>query len=156
MKKDKGSSRREFLKTVVISAGALQVAPLLGCGGGGGGGGTPDAGGNPDAGRPTYAFPHSVVSGDPRPTSIVLWTRGTSSAGGDVELTVERGDHRDVVRRRPGRHLFEEPEPLLGERRRDRRVYVELGHQRKCADGGGRAELARLAFDEFRLAGPRR
>ena len=61
------STRRGFLRTVIVSAGAASVSgPILSaCGG------EPPA--NP---RPTQeVFPQSLASGDPRDTSIVLWTR---------------------------------------------------------------------------------
>ena len=67
-------SRRKFLKTVVISAGAAGATGLAGCGGESRNleqtiievTGT-DTDGN--------LFPQSVASGDPRQSSIVLWTR---------------------------------------------------------------------------------
>lgn len=86
----RGTSRRDFLKTIVITAGAVKVAPLLGgCGDDdkGGPGGGPDAGG-PDAGAGDV-FPQAVVSGDPRPTSIVLWTRALGAGGGDAPVSLE-------------------------------------------------------------------
>lgn len=89
----KGTRRRDFLKTIVISAGAIKAMPLLG-GCGDDDGGTPDAGpdtpdaGGPDAGAVNY-FPQSVVSGDPRPDSIVLWTRAVVTAGEDADVVLE-------------------------------------------------------------------
>ncbi len=86
----RGVTRREFLKTVVISAGAVQAAPLLGCGGNGGTG-TPDAGPDApiDAPPAMTSFPQSVASGDPRPDSIVLWTRAASTGTADVDVVLE-------------------------------------------------------------------
>jgi alkaline phosphatase D len=80
----RGTSRRDFLKTIVISAGAIKAAPLLaGCG-------DDDDSGTPDAGAPVEnVFAQSVVSGDPRPTSIVLWTRAASAAGGDLPVVLQ-------------------------------------------------------------------
>jgi len=62
---DKRVSRRSFLRTVVVSAGAASLGPsvLSGC--------ADDAVARPVEG----VFPQSVASGDPRPDSIVLWTR---------------------------------------------------------------------------------
>jgi len=70
--------RREFLRAVVVVAGP----PLLGaCGDG-------ESTANPDA-APQY-FPQSVASGDPRPESVVLWTRAVDRAqpGADLLLTL--------------------------------------------------------------------
>src|SRR6266545_3528469 len=83
----RGTSRRDFLRTVVVTAGAVKAFPLLAGCGGDDDDNQPDAGG-PDA-SPGNVFPQSVVSGDPRPTSIVLWTRAVSEAGGDVPVTLE-------------------------------------------------------------------
>ncbi|AKF10798.1 alkaline phosphatase D family protein [Sandaracinus amylolyticus] len=69
--------RRRFLKTVVVSAGAVTLAgSLSGCGDDGGGDGDPSG-----------TFPQSVASGDPRTDSIVLWTR-LDRAGETVDTTV--------------------------------------------------------------------
>lgn len=70
--------RRGFLRTVVVSAGAAGLAPVLpGCDGG--------------PSRPVEeVFPQSVASGDPRETSIVLWTRAVPEGGaGDADVTLE-------------------------------------------------------------------
>jgi len=93
----KGYSRREFLKTVVITAGAVQAASVVAaCGSDNNG--TPDApidgpvphpdAPAPDAG-PALRYPQSVASGDPRPDSIVLWTRAVPAAGGDATVTLQ-------------------------------------------------------------------
>src|SRR5687767_5283687 len=78
--------RRDFLR---LSGTFLVAAKLTGCGGDDDGA-TPDGG--PDA--PTtgvYRYPQGVASGDPRETSVVLWTRAERVAGGtaDIELKVE-------------------------------------------------------------------
>lgn len=68
MKRPKAVTRRSFLRTVVVSAGAASLGPsLLGCDGGG------------DGRPPEEVFPQSVASGDPRTDSIVLWTRVLSA-----------------------------------------------------------------------------
>lgn len=65
--------RRHFLKlggflTVTVAAGGLAA-----CGGGGGGGGEEPP---PDTGSPqNFNFAHGVASGDPRPDSVIVWTR---------------------------------------------------------------------------------
>ena len=58
-------------------------------------GGTPD-GGTPDGTPPvtTYGFPQGVASGDPRATSVVLWTRAVAvdpgaAASADVSVKVQ-------------------------------------------------------------------
>lgn len=104
--------RRTFLKASLVTAGGLALgASAPGCesdGGGAGdlgstgdvpGGDTPggdaDAGPEPDAPGPEpdpslQWFPQSVASGDPRPESVVLWTRVVdAAAAGDLELTLE-------------------------------------------------------------------
>ncbi len=90
----KGYSRRDFLKTVVITAGAVPV--VAACGGSDNNppdGPTGDAPVHPDAptpdAGPALAFPQSVASGDPRTTSIVLWTRAVPAGGGDASLTLQ-------------------------------------------------------------------
>jgi len=84
----RGTSRRDFLKTIVVTAGAVKALPLLG---GCGDDDKPNEppGGEPDGAPPPDIFPQSVVSGDPRPTSIVLWTRAAVAAGGDVAVVLE-------------------------------------------------------------------
>lgn len=68
-------NRRDFLRTVVVSAGAASLGPsiLTACG----------------ASRPVAdVFPQSVASGDPRDTSAVLWTRAVPEAG-DASVRLE-------------------------------------------------------------------
>ncbi|MCA9607045.1 MAG: alkaline phosphatase D family protein [Myxococcales bacterium] len=69
-------NRRDFLRTIVVSAGAASLGPsvLTACG----------------ASRPTAdVFPQSVASGDPRDTSVVLWTRAVPETGGDATVKLE-------------------------------------------------------------------
>lgn len=85
--------RRNFLQATLATAGAA----LAGCGsdgdgntGGGGGGG----GGTTTTPRPledgAKYFPQSVASGDPRPDSVILWTRlFDEAASGDLDLSLE-------------------------------------------------------------------
>jgi alkaline phosphatase D len=64
--------RRDFLRlTAVVAAG-----PAVACGGGDG------------AGVDRVAFPQSVASGDPRPDSVVLWTRAVDPDHADEDATV--------------------------------------------------------------------
>jgi alkaline phosphatase D len=64
--------RRDFLKAsgCFVATAALGGIGSTGCGDDGGGG-NPDAG--PQAGD--YSFPQGIASGDPRESSVVLWTR---------------------------------------------------------------------------------
>lgn len=71
--------RRRFLELTLVSAGAL-LGPVA-CG-------SEASAGDLDAGR---VFPQSLASGDPRPTSVVLWTRVVDSEhpDADLELSLE-------------------------------------------------------------------
>src|SRR4051812_30904070 len=71
--------RRRFLELTLISAGAALGA--VSCG-------SDASAGDLDADR---VFPQSVASGDPRPTSVVLWTRvvDRDRASADLELSLE-------------------------------------------------------------------
>jgi alkaline phosphatase D len=80
--------RRTLLKAVVAMAASSAFAcssdpdvPLPG----------PGAPGDLDAPGDQDVFPHGVASGDPRASSVVLWTRALPPAGasGDVTLTLE-------------------------------------------------------------------
>jgi alkaline phosphatase D len=82
--------RRDFLHVTgffVISASTIGAG---GCGDDDQPPGGDDAG--PDGGGgPVFAFPQGVASGDPRPSSVVLWTRATRivADGEAIEVTVE-------------------------------------------------------------------
>ncbi len=67
--------RRDFLRAIVVVAGAPLAA---GCG---------SKTGRTEA-SPSY-FPQSVASGDPRPTSVVLWTRVFDELRADADSTLE-------------------------------------------------------------------
>jgi alkaline phosphatase D len=70
--------RREFLRAVVAVAGPVVV---VGCG---------DGDGSPTSPKEPGFFPQSVASGDPRPTSVVLWTRVEDlEAEGGISLELE-------------------------------------------------------------------
>ncbi|HTU59741.1 MAG TPA: PhoD-like phosphatase N-terminal domain-containing protein, partial [Polyangiales bacterium] len=73
------TGRRQFLKVVVAVAGGAW-APL-GCG----------SSDSKEDGRQSAFFPQSVASGDPRPGSVVLWTRvlDPARAGEDLEISLE-------------------------------------------------------------------
>ncbi len=78
--------RRDFLRLTGTFFASASIAGLPGCGGG-------DDAPAPDAGGALglYAFPQGVASGDPRETSVVLWTRAVAATGATdtVALTVE-------------------------------------------------------------------
>lgn len=86
--------RRSFLKL-----GALTFTSLLGqagCRGGGGGDGSDGSGSSTGDGGSTYElmddpgkFPQSLASGDPKPGSVVLWTRVEDPAFPDEDYEVE-------------------------------------------------------------------
>lgn len=71
--------RRDFLKLSGCFVAAAKIGVLPACGG--------------DSGEPTgvFAFPQGLASGDPRATSVMLWTRVETVAGGTepVALTVQ-------------------------------------------------------------------
>jgi alkaline phosphatase D len=72
------SSRRAFLKLSLVAA-ALPFASRWF-----------PAHATPSVSR--AAFPQSVVSGDPRPDRVLLWTRVPDAAGGDVAVRVQVAD----------------------------------------------------------------
>ena len=76
--------RRRFLELVVVSAGGALASAA--CGGGGG-----ECDCDPASGWGAEIFELSVASGDPRPTSVVLWTRALDEQrpGEDLELELE-------------------------------------------------------------------
>jgi alkaline phosphatase D len=69
--------RREFLKTAGSFVATAGVGGLLGCDDADDAGQRPDAGRSDggDGGPRRYAFAQGVASGDPRPSSVMLWTR---------------------------------------------------------------------------------
>jgi alkaline phosphatase D len=77
--------RRDFLRGAGYFIVGASLAGVPGCGGGNNN--------PPDAGvvAGTFAFPQGVASGDPRKTSVVLWTRAVlaSGAADDVSVTVD-------------------------------------------------------------------
>lgn len=91
--------RRNFLRFGGFAA--VSVATLSGCGGGSSSPAPATA--SPAAGGGGWKFPQSVASGDPRPDSVVLWTRCVPTSADDVltsttpafgiRLLVSSGDH---------------------------------------------------------------
>lgn len=100
--------RRTFLKTTLATAGGLVLgvgcaSPVASTGDAGDAGWAGDAGSDvgpdlgsdvgSDAGSPTFSlgekyFPQSVMSGDPTPDGVILWTRAAEASlpAGDVAL----------------------------------------------------------------------
>lgn len=77
--------RRGFVSGMVLGAAALGVG-LSGCGGGGG---------------PEVRFAHGVASGDPLSDRVILWTRLSTEAPGEVQVVWEvssRPDFTTLVR----------------------------------------------------------
>jgi len=61
--------RRKILKLIMLGSGtAFAPAFIAGCG-------KENEGSTSDSGSHTAVFPQSVASGDPRPTSVIVWTR---------------------------------------------------------------------------------
>ncbi|SAI67979.1 Alkaline phosphatase D precursor [Bordetella ansorpii] len=86
--------RRKFLKWGSFLTVSVATTTLAGCGGSndddGNEGGGESGGQTPPAnGSITYSFPQGVASGDPRPDSIVLWTRIEGDAQNAVPVRVE-------------------------------------------------------------------
>jgi alkaline phosphatase D len=73
-------NRRDFLRLSGSFIAAAGLAKLPACG--------DDGGGQPTG---VYAFPQGVASGDPRETSVVLWTRAVraDAAAEEIELLLE-------------------------------------------------------------------
>lgn len=104
--KDPRLSRRQFLRLVVVSAAAGGATALIGCGDDDPKEPGPDADNNvgnnvgnnaqnnttnnTDNNAPDAAalFPQGLASGDPKPESVILWTR-IGAADGDVPVTFE-------------------------------------------------------------------
>lgn len=85
-------SRRKFIKTMVVSASAIVTSSIVGCGGSGNKQGTSDIivkPENPSILDGTMYFPQSVVSGDPKPNSVILWTRIDNASNEDTDVTLQ-------------------------------------------------------------------
>lgn len=81
--------RRDFLKTpgYFVAVASLAKMSSLGCGGDDG------------VSEGDFLFPQGVASGDPRTTSVVLWTRVEHAAGDkdDVDVTVQVSETSDFA-----------------------------------------------------------
>jgi len=85
-------SRRKFIKTMVVSAGAVVTTSILGCGSSDNKGKTPEVGVTPQVPGildGSMYFPQSVVSGDPKANSVILWTRIDNNTGNDTNVILQ-------------------------------------------------------------------
>ena len=83
-------NRRKFIKTLVVSAGAVMTSNIMGCNSSTDKVDIEEIPVPPDntvAGN--QFFPQSVVSGDPKPDSVILWTRIEDGVGNDISLTLQ-------------------------------------------------------------------
>lgn len=81
----RSEGRRHFVSGMALGAAALGLG-LSGCGGGGG---------------PEVRFAHGVASGDPLSDRVILWTRLSTEATGEVQVVWEvssRPDFTSIVR----------------------------------------------------------
>lgn len=82
--------RRAFLKWGSFLTVSVASAGLTGCLSGGGG--------NEEKPGEQFSFPQGVASGDPKPDSIVLWTRVERSRGsGPVSVRVQVSERQDFA-----------------------------------------------------------
>jgi alkaline phosphatase D len=81
-------NRRNFLKTVVVSAGAVVVGATAGCNDDDDNNDANDAKSAPSVLTGAQFFPQSVASGDPKSDSVVLWARVFDSEGSSDGLSV--------------------------------------------------------------------
>ncbi len=83
-------TRRKFIKTIAVSAGVVVTSSLVGCGGSD----KKAAVVTPEPTEPSILdgsqyFPQSVVSGDPKADSVILWTRVDDGSGADTSLMLQ-------------------------------------------------------------------
>lgn len=78
-------SRRHFLRAIVVSAGAVIIGnQLIGCNGGDD---------TPIRVASEY-FPQSLASGDPKPNSVIVWTR-LAETNGDYKIRLQVANNAD-------------------------------------------------------------
>jgi len=83
-----GYTRRRFIKTLAVSASALITTSLVGCGSSDKESIT-EAVVEPSMLNGSHLFPQSVVSGDPRADSVILWTRIDDLSGADTSVILQ-------------------------------------------------------------------
>lgn len=82
-------NRRKFIKTLVVTAGAVMTSNLMGCNNSDD---KVDVEALPIAPSTLVGsqfFPQSVVSGDPKPDSVILWTRVEDGVDLDLAVTLQ-------------------------------------------------------------------
>lgn len=82
-------NRRKFIKTLVVSAGAVMASNIMGCNNSDDKVPAETETPLPDTLVGSQFFPQSVVSGDPKPDSVILWTRLEDSINEDLSLTLQ-------------------------------------------------------------------
>lgn len=83
-------TRRKFIKTLAVSAGVVATSTLVGCGSSDKKEVVVDPGPvEPSILDGSQYFPQSVVSGDPKADSVILWTRVDDGSGVDTSLMLQ-------------------------------------------------------------------
>ena len=83
-------TRRKFIKTLAVSAGVVATSTLVGCGSSDKKEVVVDSGPvEPSILDGSQYFPQSVVSGDPKADSVILWTRVDDGSGADTSLMLQ-------------------------------------------------------------------
>jgi len=88
-------TRRKFLSTIVVSASAVALGGLAGCGGSSDNTPRTPAPVPTPTPKPTglqpgeMFFPQSVLSGDPKPDSVILWTRVEDATAADIQVQLQ-------------------------------------------------------------------
>jgi len=83
-------TRRKFIKTLAVSAGVVVTSSLVGCGSSSKKDEVVDPGPvEPSILDGSQYFPQSVVSGDPKSDSVILWTRVDDGSGADTSLMLQ-------------------------------------------------------------------
>lgn len=96
-------TRRKFLSTLVVSASAVALGGLTGCGSSDSNS-TPTPPTTPATPPPVAGlqpgstfFTQSVLSGDPRPDSVILWTRVEDAGAGDISVQLQVATDREFT-----------------------------------------------------------
>jgi len=79
-------TRRQFMKMAVVSAATASLGLTVGCN---------DSGDGDSVSVSNAVFPQSVASGDPKPSSVVFWTRVETSAAGDETVNFQLATDSD-------------------------------------------------------------
>jgi len=87
-------TRRKFLSTLVVSASAVALGGIAGCGSSSSKDQvvvpTPLPQPKPTGLQPGQVyFPQSLLSGDPKPSSVILWTRVEDADAGDISVQLQ-------------------------------------------------------------------